>query len=214
MPSKIDLTGQRFGRLTVLHREPNKGRKVTWLCRCDCGASRVVTADNLRSGNTTSCGCFKSELAASMATTHGGCASDAYGCWEGIKDRCTNPNSHAWSYYGGQGVECRFTSFEQFRDEIGPRPTPEHTVDRFPDKKGHYEPGNIRWATPKQQNRNKGDNRLISWQGKIQCLAEWDEQLGFSRNTVGRRLRCGWSVERAFTTPASVRMTNNGGSEG
>jgi hypothetical protein len=122
-------------------------------------------------------------------------------------DRCTNPNSRMWHRYGGRGIRVcdRWRAgFWEFFADVGPRPSPKHTLDRI-DNDGHYEPGNVRWAMPKQQSRNTRTNKLVEYKGERKPLAEWAEILGMSRVTLGRRLRLpGWSVERAFTEPVDI----------
>ena len=206
MPKIVDMTGQRFGRWTILERALNKreGIQAAWFCRCDCGVGRVVPGARLRSGQSRSCGCLRDELAASRGTTHGWSASSVYVCWTLLIQRCTNPNNTLWHRYGGRGIECRFTSFEQFRVELGPRPSPRHTCDRI-DNEGHYEPGNVQWSTQKEQARNRSSNRLITWRGKTQCLAAWADELSIPYKTLHARLSHGWSVEKALTTPKGHR---------
>jgi hypothetical protein len=134
-------------------------------------------------------------------TTHGHTYLPEYQPWKAMVARCTDPNCYRWPRYGGKGIEVRFRDFDHFFSEIGPRPSPEHTIDRFPDNKGHYEPGNVRWATAKEQNRNKGSNRLLTHNGRTQCQAAWAEELGLSQKVICSRLLAGWSVERALTQP-------------
>jgi hypothetical protein len=122
--------------------------------------------------------------------------------------RCTNPNFNCWHRYGGRGIECRFTSFEQFLDDIGRRPSSRHSVDRI-DTNGHYEPGNVSWELPKAQARNKSNNRLITYDGRTQCVAAWAEDLGVKPRVIYKRLSLGWSAERALTTPVSGRLPSS-----
>lgn len=118
-----------------------------------------------------------------------------------IKKRCTNPNHPDWANYGGRGVECRFESFEEFFAAIGPRPAKGWSVDRI-DNERHYESGNLRWADKVQQNRNRRNNRLVTFQGETLCLAEWAERLGIHHNTLQRRVALGWPVELALKPKA------------
>jgi hypothetical protein len=117
-------------------------------------------------------------------------------------NRCTNPDSKDWPRYGGKGIECRFEGFEHFLSVIGPKPSSEYTVDRYPNQKGHYEPGNVRWATHEQQQRNKRNNRMVTHEGRTQCMAAWEQELGLPPGIVSKRLSHGWSVDRALTEPS------------
>jgi hypothetical protein len=116
-------------------------------------------------------------------------------------DRCRNPNSPEYGLYGGRGISVceRWYSFEKFLEDMGERPT-NTSIDRFPDKNGNYEKSNCRWATTKQQNRNKRNNHLISFNGETHCLTDWAKILGVSLTTLSGRLATGWSVEKALTT--------------
>jgi hypothetical protein len=157
----IDLTGQRFGRLTVLERGPNKGAKTHWLCACDCGGTRLVGTGQLHSGRTQSCGCLQRERTCesnrSRQTRHGMSETSLYKCWSSMLQRCTNPKHQAWRNYGGRGIAVcqRWFSFETFRDDMGIKPEwATGGIDRI-DVNGNYEPGNCRWATIEQQLRNR-----------------------------------------------------------
>jgi hypothetical protein len=149
----IDLAGKKFGRWTAISREAGPERR--WLCVCECGTAKPVSTANLMAGVSKSCGCLKSELSRTRRT-HGGTGSVLYGIWAGIKDRCTNPNNESWVDYGGRGIficdEWK-RDFAAFREHIGDRPSPRHSVDRIDNSRG-YEPGNVRWATPVEQARN------------------------------------------------------------
>jgi hypothetical protein len=165
MSALIDLTGQRFGRLAILDRvDPlRRSREAWWQCRCDCGNTKITTSRYLRTGITTSCGCLVNELRAGLAyrnTTHGeaGNLTPEYRAWTGMKDRCYNPNSMKYHLYGGRGIrvyEGWRRSFETFLADVGRRPSADHSLDRFPDGDGNYEPGNVRWATYSEQNSNR-----------------------------------------------------------
>lgn len=160
----MELTGQTFGKLTVLARVESRvyfqasGKKRysrEWSCQCECGKIIPVQQDHLRSGHTTSCSCEGSRTRIGVRTkTHGLSGSPTYDSFRKAKERCTNPNEIGFTEYGGRGIEFRFQSVEQLVTEIGPRPTGK-TIDRYPNKDGHYEPGNVRWATPREQAINR-----------------------------------------------------------
>jgi hypothetical protein len=159
---RLDLTGQRFGRLMVLEAAPPRRdrtrSRLYWCCQCDCGVLREVEGNNLRRGLTRSCGCFNREECATRATKHGysrrGKRSPEFSVYTNAKTRCTNPRHIFYKNYGGRGIEFRFSSFQEFIEEVGPRPGPELTLDRI-DNDGHYERGNVRWATWTEQAGNR-----------------------------------------------------------
>jgi hypothetical protein len=151
MAHAIDLTGQRFGRLTVLCLDSTDGQAY-WRCRCDCGTERSFRSARLRSGYTTSCGCARTFNRKHGQTT-GRKNTPEYRAYHAAKTRCTNPKQECYPDYGGRGIKFLFTSFEQWLAELGPRPTPQHTVDRI-EVGGHYAPGNVRWATKSEQRLN------------------------------------------------------------
>lgn len=126
------------------------------------------------------------------------------GCWTLMKSRCYNPRDKNYQVYGGSGITVcdRWrASFDDFLADVGPRPSLLHSLDRYPNQSGNYEPGNVRWATQKQQTRNMRTNHLVSAFGKTQCLADWATELGLKQGQIQNRLRLGWSIERLFTEP-------------
>jgi hypothetical protein len=125
------------------------------------------------------------------------CESRAY---TNAKTRCTNTKNQDYHNYGGRGIKFRFQSFAEFFDHLGPKPTDNYQLDRI-DSDGHYEPGNVRWVTPKENQRNRKTTKTIFFRGEIKPLGEWAEELGYSYDLLYLRLRRGWSVEKAFTTP-------------
>lgn len=155
----IDLVGMRFGRLTVIELSQRKSHgNLLWLCHCDCGGSKEVTGCNLKSGNSTSCGCFKRENVSKTFLRHGQSRSGAteYGIWKGMRKRCNNINSPRFKDYGGRGIAVydRWRDFENFYADMGPRPSLQHSIDRI-DVDGNYEPDNCRWATHLEQRKNR-----------------------------------------------------------
>lgn len=153
---RLNVTGERYGRLTALYLTAERSPSA-WACQCDCGVIRTVRLCNLRSGNTRSCGCLDREMAAARLRKHGRTGTREWRSFQGAKHRCTNPRSHKWRHYGGRGIEFRFGSFDAFLAHIGPRPEGT-SLDRI-DVDGHYEPGNVRWATDLEQQRNRRSKR-------------------------------------------------------
>jgi hypothetical protein len=154
----IDLTGKKFGRLTVIGRSPQNGKQgqPRWDCACECGEERTVVGNNLKSGNTNSCGCLDRE----RATTHGYSGTYQYRTWWGIKARCYKESSNNYKNYGGRGIKLYYRwkddseAFCEWLDRfLGPRPEG-HTLDRI-NNDGDYEPRNLRWADRKTQNSNR-----------------------------------------------------------
>lgn len=198
----IDIAGQRFGRLVALEVVDTSHGHARWRCRCDCGGKSVAFALNLRKGKTTSCGCYRRERSPlnRPADTHGQTHTAIYRIWGGIKTRCFNEHDHAYPRYGGRGVTMcvRWSeSFENFRDDLGPRPSARHSVERVDNGRG-YEPGNCVWATRREQARNMRTNVRIEFRGDSRLLCEWAEMLGISGQALRMRLRR-WSLERAMT---------------
>jgi hypothetical protein len=203
MPKLIDFTGQKFGRLTVLSRAPNMAPgKTFWRCLCDCGAHAVFRADQFGRTPNASCGCYNIELAKARLTTHGRSHLPEYRIWAGIKSRCTRPSSAAFHKYGAKGVTVcdRWLTFANFFEDMGPRPSPQHTIDRIDGSKG-YEPGNCRWATPTQQQRNLKNNVRITHDGRSLTAGEWSQVVGLKEKTIYSRVSLGWTPEDALTKP-------------
>ncbi len=195
------LTGIMIGYLTLIEpgpRMPRKpsGTRATWRCRCRCGNYITTSENQLRDGRTRSCGCLSRELTRARSTTHNMSRDAEYFIWKGMIRRCEDPKQRSYSSYGGAGISVckRWHSFENFFNDMGNKPSPTHSLDRFPDRTGNYEPGNVRWATPKEQNRNTKSNRIIEINGERKCVAEWSEISGIQHFTIRGRLSRGWSV--------------------
>lgn len=152
----IQMIGRVFGRLTVTRKDadvgPAQGRHVRYMTRCECGVVKSVSGNNLRTGSVASCGCLSVE----KSTTHGLRHTSEYGVWSSMKRRCSSPLDASYPWYGGRGIRVcdRWLSFENFYADMGPRPSPAHSIDRVDNAKD-YGPGNCRWALPIQQARNQ-----------------------------------------------------------
>lgn len=193
-----DLSGQRFGKLVVVERlfERKGYLSSVWVCTCDCGKEARVFMTNLKRGFTTSCGCAQKEA----VTKHGLSSTPEHRVWRGIKERCYNPKNERYSDYGQRGItmsdEWR-DNFEAFYRDMGPRPSPDHSIDRIENDKGYYK-GNCRWATDEVQARNKRNNVLIEYNGTTKTLSEWCRELGLSRPAVNGRMLRGMTFEEAI----------------
>lgn len=199
------LPNDEFGVLTALSLT-RSGHPRYWLCRCICGVEKEIKQSHLVSGGTRSCGCKRLEAIGNAVKTHGKSKTAEYSIWCGIINRCTNPNDHrSYSRYGAKGIticERWRNSFEAFLEDMGPRPSPKHSIDRYPNHRGNYEPDNCRWATWQEQQRNRSDTSMVVMDGRPIAIADLADQVGIKRATLYRRIRLmGWSVEKAIATP-------------
>lgn len=174
MAELIDLTGKKFGNLTVISKvdKPSglSNTRAQWLCVCSCGTTVRVEGPSLRNGPTKSCGCLRTEMIRESKITHGQCVkgsrSAAYNSWSQMIARCTNHNSTHYRHYGGRGIKVceRWKKFQNFYEDMGDCPKG-LSIDRI-NNDGNYEPDNCRWATIYEQSNNKRTNRLITWKDK------------------------------------------------
>lgn len=208
MGKLIDLTGQRFGRLTVIERaedyiSPKAQPQPAWLCRCDCGNIRTIVGHALRSGHTNSCGCIASEKARVLGntSTHGLSKTRLHKLWRGMKDRCYNPKCPSYPHYGNRGItvcEEWEQDFKAFYDwAMGNGYQEGLSIDRIDNDKG-YSPDNCRWTTIAIQNRNKRNLRYVTINGITKTLAEWCRHYNVSSSIVYQRIRNGWTPEEAL----------------
>lgn len=189
-----DLSGQRFGRLVAIRPVEYVGKSWIWLCKCDCGKESRSRAGGLMAGRIGSCGCKR----------HGLSGTREYMIWEAMKNRCNNKRHMKYKYYGGQGIKvCRRweQSFILFLADMGKSPSDKHTIDRKNNSR-NYTPSNCRWATSKEQNRNRRNNHRIRFNGRLMCLAEAEEITGVPAWTIRQRLSRGWPAHKAASTPA------------
>lgn len=212
---RVDLTGKKFGRLTVIEkREPNKKRKTSmWLCRCECGNEKIIASHDLKHG-TLSCGCMLKENRESFKNKYrNGKKINAKNTrilriYNGMKQRCYNSNNSSYKYYGGRGITiCKewlenYYEFEKWSLENGYEDN--LTIDRIDTNKG-YSPKNCRWATYKQQANNERTNHVLEIDGIKHTVQEWSEIYKIKPNTIIYRIKRGWSVKRAVKEPVKSR---------
>jgi hypothetical protein len=198
-----DLTGLRFGRWTVLSRGPSlapthgHGTRVQWLCRCDCEAEHLVTASNLTSGYSTAC-------RRCGTATHRDIGSPEYKAWVAMKSRCYGQSNIGYQFYGGRGIvvcERWLHSYENFLADMGRRPGLDYSLDRI-DSNGNYSPANCRWATRSQQDNNRRSNRLLTFDGRTQTIAQWAAETHLRKECILYRLDAGWPIRDALLQPS------------
>lgn len=195
--------GDTFGSWTVIATADKvEGRLVAFTCRCVCGYEGVVAATYLRRGKSLKCQGCSQRLAANARKDHGESNSTVeYRAYRGAKSRCENPKRREFKHYGGRGIEFRFATFPDFLAEVGRRPSPKHSIDRI-DVNGHYEPGNVRWASQTTQDFNKRTTRLLTVNGVEKPLGIWAKEVGISPKTIRSRKQYGWCDTCAVTVPA------------
>ena len=188
-----DLTGEKFGRLTVVERATNKGGQVYWNCKCDCGNEKTVRASHLKNGLIVSCGCYRKEQMEKRKpqmienqTTHGMSKTRLYSIWHTMKERCYNPNATSYSDYGGRNISIceEWQSFKPFYEwAVNNGYTDDLTIDRK-DVNGSYCPENCRWATRKEQMNNRRNTHYETYGEMRKILSEWSEELGIDQKKL------------------------------
>lgn len=199
-PMTKNLTGTKVGLLTpkeIVARNP-----VRWLCECECGNTTVVRSDHLCQQKIKSCGCLRREFGKRSFPRHGMTDSPTWSSWKGLFERCNNPKSPGYKNYGGRGVSIcdRWQVFENFYEDMGDRPEGA-TLDRI-DVNGNYEPGNCRWATMKQQQRNRRNNKKEFFRGELRTISEIAEMTGWNWSTIARRAKRGVPLDSGFRQKA------------
>lgn len=210
---KIDLIGQRFGRLTVLEccGRSKDGQKV-YLCRCDCGNEKEIKSGNLKSKNTQSCGCLAAEKnierSRKRLTIHGGCGTRLYRIWFDMRQRCSSDKSINWHLYGGRGIkvcdewENNFVAFRDWALANGYDDSLQ--LDRI-DNDGNYEPNNCKWSTRSEQGNNRRTCVYVTIDGETKTVVEWCRIYGVRPGTAFSRIERGWNPEVAVKTPARAK---------
>ena len=216
MSKFIDLTGQRFNRLIVIERVKNKGKNVIWKCKCDCGNITFVSSGSLLNNYSKSCGCLRKEISSKKAKIHGQSNNKIYYIYKQMKNRCYNSFNKEYKNYGERGIKVcnewneNFINFYNWAINNGYNQNAkrgECTLDRI-DVNGNYCSENCRWVNEKIQQRNRRNNRLITYNNETHCLSEWAEITGINLKIIHNRLSyLNWTIEKALTTP--IKRTKN-----
>lgn len=209
MPKEIDSTsmiGKRFGSYTVLaydgYRVTSKSRQKMWLCVCDCGTERSVSQGNLKNGNSKSCGCWKADHAREWKLTHGMTGTPEYNTWKQMIKRCYNKKARNYRWYGAVGIsvcDSWRTDFLAFFNHVGQKPYKAHSIDRYPNRNGNYDPGNVRWATQDQQVDNRDVVVFIEHNGMSMTATQWAKHYGISAQSIRYRYKRGLPMEEVFS---------------
>ena len=215
MPKRVNLTGKKFGRLTVIELYGhNKYGQPIWTCKCDCGNIANVVSSNLRFGKTLSCGCLWNEKIMDAKVTHGMSYSSIYPEYRNMNNRCYNENAHNYKWYGGRGIKvCNKwrEDIHSFYNDVSVLPhfgEKGYTLDRI-NNDGDYEPENVRWATHKEQCNNRRPytvKNLYEYNGKMLSLREISNITGLPCYVLRNRISKGWEHERAFNTEVQEKF--------
>lgn len=208
----IDLTGKRFGKLVAISidHKSNSGTRVYWECACDCGGTRIVSNDHLRNGDISDCGCYRKHIA--HWKKHGMYDTRLYRIWSLMKERCYNSKRKEYPNYGGRGIcVCpEWHDSKSFIDWATKNGYSENlTLDRI-DNDGDYCPGNCRWVNRKEQMNNRRNNHYIFYNGKKQTITQVAENNGLTYAQLHKRLKLGWSIEKAISEPISLKHSHKG----
>lgn len=207
--AKYHLVGNRYGHLSVIREEGrNKHGEVMWLCKCDCGNEMLAKSCNLVHGFVKSCGCMSGQMISNANKKHGKINTRIYSSWHCMKNRCYNTNDEHYPDYGARGITVceewkdNFQVFYEWAISHGFRE--DLTIDRIDVNKG-YSPNNCRWATAKEQQRNRRITVYLDYKGDKKPLAEWAEIKGIDRKNLEYRIRAKWPVEKALETPVKSK---------
>ena len=201
----IDLVGKRYGRLVVVEKAESLNGHTRWKCKCDCGNECIVHGTSLKTGNTRSCGCYKTENARKLYSTVRQNDKRLYAVWNGIKQRCLNKNSTSYHNYGGRGIKIdsdwanHYEAFYKWAISAGYKEGME--IDRI-DNDGDYCPSNCRFVNKEEQANNKRNVKLYTIDGSSKSLSQWCKEYGHEYYLVRQRvIKLGWPIEDALTAP-------------
>ena len=212
MGYRYDLTGQKFGRLTVVgivteYPNKNKRNEAMWECLCEYGKTVFVRGSSLRKGNTKSCGCYRKDIVGPInsrkQTIHGYAGTRIYKIWKSMMNRCYDVNNKNYNIYGGRGITVceEWHSIENFVEWAFSNGYNDNlTIDRI-DGNGGYCPINCRWADKITQNNNTSRNHLLTYNDQTMTIAEWARYTGLTYSCLNTRIQRGWNVEDALFTP-------------
>ena len=200
MSVKHDLTGQQFSKLIVIRENGRIRKEVAWLCQCECGNEITVSAYNLRSGHTKSCGCFMKSQISNANKKHGMYGTKLYKTYYNMKNRCYNPNYYFFQHYGGKGIglctewlgENGFENFYEWSIHNGY--SEELSIDRIDNAKD-YSPDNCRWVSMKEQQNNRTNNHILTFHNEKHTMAEWAEILNISYSKLQASVSRGKYIE-------------------
>lgn len=196
-----NIVGKKYGRLTVVRYMGSWGEKRHYLCKCDCGEEVIVTAGSLKSGNTSSCGCYKRDVG--KAKSQGFKGTRLYNIWVAMRQRCYNKNTKEYHNYGGRGItvcdEWRENPSSFFSWALKNGYSDDLSIDRI-DTNGNYTPTNCRWATRKEQANNKRNTHYLFYKGEKLSMKQMAEKYGINYHMLRARVKMGWTAERAIET--------------
>ena len=212
MGKALELIGKVFGRLTIISKAGQlTTNAIRWNATCSCGSTTIVTSNKLSMGHTKSCGCLNSDKRLKNLTyrgggkpTHGYSGNDTpeYHTWKSMRGRCNRVTDKSYENYGGRGIGIcdEWNDFQRFFSDMGPKPTPHHSIDRINNNKG-YSKDNCRWATSIMQMNNTRRSRLVNYNGKVFTTAEVAKMTGVRSCTIRYRMDKGLSIDEAVSLP-------------
>lgn len=210
------VIGKEYNRLTVLNRVEIEGRdwrsnRIRYACQCTCGTELLVKGGRLLSGHVKSCGCLQKEIQRRGNVQHGQSGTKEFAAWRGMIRRCYDKRCRDYPGYGGRGIKVCLRwrkSFSNFLADVGLAPSPKYELERN-NNDGNYEPDNVRWATHKEQCRNRRSSRRVAVDGVTKTVTEWAEKTGVNRSIISRRLDQGWDAAVAISVPANATRYGN-----